>query len=121
MNQSTDAALLVIDVQKGLDDPGQGARNNPDAEKRIADLLAAWRAAGKPVIVCLTKMSEAAAARSVESRITFALGLAERRTSAAMGAMIPRSPVFARRSSARRDEAALFPVGYSSRYASIAS
>ena len=50
MNQSTDAALLVIDVQKGLDDPGQGARNNPDAEKRIADLLAAWRAAGKPVI-----------------------------------------------------------------------
>ena len=50
MNQSTDAALLVIDVQKGLDDPGQGARNNPDAEKRIAELLAAWRAAGKPVI-----------------------------------------------------------------------
>jgi len=50
LNQSTDAALLVIDVQKGLDDPGQGARNNPDAEKRIAELLAAWRAAGKPVI-----------------------------------------------------------------------
>ena len=50
MNQSTDAALLVIDVQKGLDDPGQGARNNPDAERRIAELLAAWRAAGKPVI-----------------------------------------------------------------------
>ena len=50
MSQSTGAALLVIDVQKGLDDPGQGARNNPDAEKRIAELLAAWRAAGKPVI-----------------------------------------------------------------------
>ena len=42
--------MLVIDVQKGLDDPGQGARNNPDAERRIAELLAAWRAAGKPVI-----------------------------------------------------------------------
>jgi nicotinamidase-related amidase len=50
LSQSTDAALLVIDVQYGLDDPSQGARNNPDAEKRIADLLAAWRAAGKPVV-----------------------------------------------------------------------
>lgn len=50
MHQSTDAALLVIDVQEGLDNPRLGPRNNPDAEKRIADLLAAWRAAGKPVI-----------------------------------------------------------------------
>jgi nicotinamidase-related amidase/GNAT superfamily N-acetyltransferase len=44
------AALLLIDVQQGLDDPRLGARNNPDAEQRIADLLAAWRAAGRPVI-----------------------------------------------------------------------
>lgn len=43
-------ALLVIDVQQGLDDPRYGERNNPDAEKRMADLLAAWRAAGRPVI-----------------------------------------------------------------------
>jgi nicotinamidase-related amidase len=43
-------ALLVIDVQQGLDDPRWGARNNPDAEGRIADLLAAWRATGRPVI-----------------------------------------------------------------------
>ena len=50
MHQSTDPALLVIDVQKGLDNPRLGPRNNPDAEKRIAELLAAWRAAGKPVI-----------------------------------------------------------------------
>ena len=52
MNQSADAspALLVIDVQQGLDDPRLGPRNNPDAEKRIADLLAAWRAAARPVI-----------------------------------------------------------------------
>ncbi|PYO49042.1 MAG: cysteine hydrolase [Gemmatimonadetes bacterium] len=52
MNQSADAspALLVIDVQQGLDNPRLGPRNNPDAEKRIADLLAAWRAAGRPVI-----------------------------------------------------------------------
>jgi nicotinamidase-related amidase len=44
------AALIVIDVQQGLDDPRIGARNNPGAEARIAELLAAWRATGRPVI-----------------------------------------------------------------------
>jgi nicotinamidase-related amidase len=44
------AALLLIDVQQGLDEPRWGARNNPGAEQRIADLLAAWRATGRPVI-----------------------------------------------------------------------
>jgi len=44
------AALLVVDVQQGMDDPRYGARNNPAAEQRIADLLAAWRRAGRPVI-----------------------------------------------------------------------
>jgi nicotinamidase-related amidase len=44
------AALLLIDVQQGLDDPKYGARNNPGAEARIAALLAGWRAAGWPVI-----------------------------------------------------------------------
>ncbi len=44
------AALLVIDVQRGLDDPYYGVRNNPAAEQRIAELLAAWRAAGRPVL-----------------------------------------------------------------------
>lgn len=43
-------ALLIIDVQQGLDEPRYGARNNPGAERRMADLLAAWRAAGRPVI-----------------------------------------------------------------------
>lgn len=41
---------MIIDVQQGLDDPWYGARNNPDAEQHIAELLAAWRAAGHPVI-----------------------------------------------------------------------
>src|SRR5437762_3448643 len=50
MSLISDAALLVIDVQQGMDDPRGGERNNPDAEQRIADLLAAWRAAGRPVI-----------------------------------------------------------------------
>ena len=43
-------ALLLVDVQQGLDDPRYGVRNNPDAERRIADLLAAWRVTGRPVI-----------------------------------------------------------------------
>jgi nicotinamidase-related amidase len=50
MSLSSSTALLLIDVQHGLDDPRWGARNNPNAERRIADLLAAWRAAGRPVI-----------------------------------------------------------------------
>ena len=50
MNLSSGAALLLIDVQQGLDEPRWGARNNPGAEQRIAELLAAWRATGRPVI-----------------------------------------------------------------------
>lgn len=44
------AALLIIDVQQGLDDPKYGPRSTPDAEAAIARLLAAWRAAGWPVV-----------------------------------------------------------------------
>ena len=38
----SEPALLVIDVQQGMDNPRLGKRNNPDAEKRIADVIAAW-------------------------------------------------------------------------------
>ncbi|MEO8634701.1 MAG: cysteine hydrolase family protein [Gemmatimonadales bacterium] len=43
-------ALLLIDVQVGLDDPRWGSRNNPDAEVVLAQLLERWRRHGWPVI-----------------------------------------------------------------------
>jgi nicotinamidase-related amidase len=44
------AALVIIDVQKGLDDPAYGRRNNPEAELNISRLLAAWRRAHRPIV-----------------------------------------------------------------------
>ena len=42
-------ALLVIDVQRGMEDPRLGRRNNPGAEENVAALLAAWRRASLPL------------------------------------------------------------------------
>jgi nicotinamidase-related amidase len=42
-------ALLIIDVQKGFDDPQWGVRNNPHAERQVAVLLARWRERGWPI------------------------------------------------------------------------
>jgi nicotinamidase-related amidase len=50
MNPTTPVALLLIDVQQGFDEPRWGPRNNPDAERQIAALLAAWRQAKWPVL-----------------------------------------------------------------------
>ena len=42
------AALLVIDVQEGFDEPAWGGgRNNPEMEASIARLQRAWRASGR--------------------------------------------------------------------------
>ena len=45
------AALIVIDMQQGMRFDTLPPRNNPDAEDRLARLLAAWRAAGQPVVL----------------------------------------------------------------------
>ena len=42
-------ALLIIDVQVGLDEPRLGARNNPAAESNMARLLSEWRARNRPI------------------------------------------------------------------------
>ncbi len=44
------AALVIVDVQQGLAEPGLGERNNPDAEMNMARLLGAWRQRACPVI-----------------------------------------------------------------------
>ncbi|MBV8843064.1 MAG: cysteine hydrolase [Bryobacterales bacterium] len=46
---SESPALVIIDLQKAIDDPRwalHGPRNNPQAERNIAALLSAWRGRG---------------------------------------------------------------------------
>ncbi|NNM76635.1 cysteine hydrolase [Sphingomonas sp. ID1715] len=44
------AVLLPIDMQLGFDDPGQPPRWNRNLDTNGLALLAAWRAAGRPII-----------------------------------------------------------------------
>ncbi|OON59996.1 cysteine hydrolase [Massilia sp. KIM] len=43
-------ALIIIDMQNCMASPAAGQRNNPDAERNIEALLAAWRSKGAPVV-----------------------------------------------------------------------
>lgn len=44
-------ALIVIDVQRGWDDPSLGNRNNPDCEPNVKALLDAWAERGQPIVL----------------------------------------------------------------------
>jgi nicotinamidase-related amidase len=44
------AALILIDIQQGLDDPRHGERSTPEFESKVEELLAAWRKGRRPVI-----------------------------------------------------------------------
>lgn len=50
-NGASPPALILIDIQKGLDDIAYwgGERNNPDAEDRMGELLRLWRQQGWPL------------------------------------------------------------------------
>jgi nicotinamidase-related amidase len=44
-------ALVVVDVQRGFDDPALGPRDNPQAEENVAKLIDAWRRRGDPIVI----------------------------------------------------------------------
>ena len=48
--QHAPAALMLIDVQQGLDTPALGKRNNPQAEANMAILLGGWRERKAPIV-----------------------------------------------------------------------
>ncbi|MFE9742748.1 cysteine hydrolase family protein [Streptomyces sp. NPDC006477] len=50
MEIAQNAALVVIDVQKGFEDEFWGRRNNPSAEENIAALIDLWQETGRPVV-----------------------------------------------------------------------
>lgn len=59
----SETALLVIDAQMGVNlhdhwGGSRGHRNNPQSEQRIAELLAAWRDARRPVFFTLHNSRE---------------------------------------------------------------
>ncbi len=49
MELKADAALIIIDQQKGILEPRLGRRNNPQAEERMLELIGAWRRTGRPL------------------------------------------------------------------------
>lgn len=43
-------ALVVVDVQRGFDDPLWGPRDNPGCEENVETLIEAWRRARRPIV-----------------------------------------------------------------------
>jgi nicotinamidase-related amidase len=49
MQFSGSSVLLIIDVQKAIDHPKWGVRNNPHLEANLQELLKTWRQRGWPI------------------------------------------------------------------------
>jgi nicotinamidase-related amidase len=50
MNLQANAALVIIDMQQGINHPKLGPRNNPQAEANMLQLLQTWRRTQRPVM-----------------------------------------------------------------------
>ncbi|GGU79710.1 hydrolase [Streptomyces litmocidini] len=50
MEINENAALVVVDVQKGFESEFWGRRDNPEAERNIAALIDVWQETGRPVV-----------------------------------------------------------------------
>ncbi|MEU5921681.1 cysteine hydrolase family protein [Streptomyces sp. NPDC047141] len=50
MEINENAALVVVDVQKGFEEEFWGRRDNPGAEENMAALIDAWQGTGRPVV-----------------------------------------------------------------------
>ncbi|MEE1817608.1 cysteine hydrolase family protein [Streptomyces sp. SP18ES09] len=50
MEINENAALVVVDVQKGFEEEFWGRRDNPGAEENMAALIDAWQETGRPVV-----------------------------------------------------------------------
>jgi nicotinamidase-related amidase len=44
------AGLILIDLQKAIDHPSWGERNNPEAETSVGRLLDHWRSTSRPIV-----------------------------------------------------------------------
>ncbi|MFJ8863075.1 cysteine hydrolase family protein [Streptomyces sp. NPDC102451] len=51
MEIAENAALVVVDVQEGFEEEAYwGPRDNPEADRNIAELIDAWQGSGRPVV-----------------------------------------------------------------------
>ncbi|MFF7813033.1 cysteine hydrolase family protein [Streptomyces sp. NPDC007945] len=50
MEIEKNAALIVVDVQRGFEDALWGRRDNPEAEENMAALIDRWQETGRPVV-----------------------------------------------------------------------